>query len=55
MAKKSAPAKETRTLTVRLSKELYRGVRIKAAESDMSIQKWVEQVLAQASSIQEKA
>jgi predicted HicB family RNase H-like nuclease len=54
MTKKTAQIKETRTMTVRLPKELYIRVRIKAAEQDMSIQKWVEKVLIQASSNQEK-
>jgi predicted HicB family RNase H-like nuclease len=54
MAKKAAPTKETRTLTVRLNKDLYREVRIKAAESDMSIQKWVETVLTKAVAVQER-
>lgn len=55
MPKKTLPAKEIRTLTVRLPTQVYRAVRIKAAEGDMSIQKWVEAVLTRAASVQEKA
>lgn len=54
MARKSTQVKETRTLTVRLPKDLYIWVRVRAAEKDMSIQKWVESILTQASSGQEK-